>query len=105
MAIRTGSRPTGSTSTTRILAVCDVYDALVSDRVYREAWSHERAVGLLRDAAQFDQRCVDALERVVARERGAGSAGSAVLGGAARVPRPGRALGRSAPAPGQTVSG
>ena len=31
---------------TRILAVCDVYDALVSPRVYREAWTHERAIGL-----------------------------------------------------------
>src|ERR687886_769470 len=28
----------------RILAVCDVYDALVSDRVYREAWSVDRAL-------------------------------------------------------------
>ena len=27
---------------TRILTVCDVYDALVSDRVYREAWSPSR---------------------------------------------------------------
>ena len=33
---------------TRILAVCDVYDALVSDRVYRAAWTAERAFGLLR---------------------------------------------------------
>src|SRR4051794_2024842 len=32
----------------RILAVCDVFDALVSDRVYREAWSAERALALLR---------------------------------------------------------
>jgi HD-GYP domain-containing protein (c-di-GMP phosphodiesterase class II) len=64
---------------TRILAVCDVYDALVSDRVYREAWTHERAVALLRNEAQFDQRCVDALETVVARERG--TATSAVLAG------------------------
>ena len=30
---------------TRILAVCDVYDALVSDRVYRSAWTPERALG------------------------------------------------------------
>jgi hypothetical protein len=59
---------------TRILAVCDVYDALVSPRVYREAWSHERAVSLLRDDALFDQRCVEALERVVGRERSAGLA-------------------------------
>ena len=34
---------------TRILAVVDVYDALVSDRVYRAAWSPERAFGLLED--------------------------------------------------------
>jgi HD-GYP domain-containing protein (c-di-GMP phosphodiesterase class II) len=59
---------------TRILAVCDVYDALVSPRVYREAWSHERALALLRDDSQFDQRCVEALERIVGRERSAGLA-------------------------------
>ena len=51
---------------TRILAACDVYDALVSDRVYRSAWSQERAFALLEDAAKFDQACVDALQRVVA---------------------------------------
>jgi HD-GYP domain-containing protein (c-di-GMP phosphodiesterase class II) len=54
----------------RILAVCDVYDALISQRVYRTAWPHERALALLRDGAdsQFDGRCVNALERVLARE-------------------------------------
>ena len=51
---------------TRILAVCDVYDALVSDRVYRGAWSPERAFALLHDEALFDQACVGALERLVA---------------------------------------
>jgi putative nucleotidyltransferase with HDIG domain len=52
---------------TRILTVCDVYDALVSDRVYRSAWSPERAFELLRDQAgcAFDERCVEALARVV----------------------------------------
>jgi HD-GYP domain-containing protein (c-di-GMP phosphodiesterase class II) len=52
---------------TRILAVCDVYDALVSDRVYRRAWSREDALDLLRrDAGSvFDERVVDALDRVV----------------------------------------
>jgi hypothetical protein len=49
---------------TRILAVSDVYDALVSDRVYRGAWTPERALGLLRDETQFDARCVAALERL-----------------------------------------
>lgn len=53
----------------RILAVCDVYDALVSPRVYREAWSHERALAQLRAEAghRFDPRCVEALARVVER--------------------------------------
>jgi hypothetical protein len=57
----------------RILAVCDVYDALISTRVYREAWSHERALAFLREHAgsEFDPVCVDAVERVLARERGA----------------------------------
>jgi HD-GYP domain-containing protein (c-di-GMP phosphodiesterase class II) len=52
----------------QILAVCDVYDALISPRVYRAAWPHERAIALLRQAAglQFDARCIDALERVLA---------------------------------------
>ncbi len=59
---------------TRILAVCDVYDALVSPRVYRGAWGHERAIALLRDASLFDQRCVAALERVTGRDRAAGLA-------------------------------
>jgi putative nucleotidyltransferase with HDIG domain len=51
----------------RILAVCDVYDALSSDRVYRGAWTSEEALALLRENAgtQFDAKCVRALERVV----------------------------------------
>jgi HD-GYP domain-containing protein (c-di-GMP phosphodiesterase class II) len=57
----------------RILAVCDVYDALISARVYRAAWPHERAIALLREGSgtTFDARCVEALEQVLARERGA----------------------------------
>src|SRR3954451_21573892 len=51
----------------RILAACDVYDALVSDRVYREAWTAERALSLLREQAgtAFDATCVESLARVV----------------------------------------
>ncbi len=54
---------------TRVLAVCDVYDALRSDRVYREAWVHERAIALLREEAgdKFDGKCVEALSRVLDR--------------------------------------
>jgi len=55
---------------TRIITVCDVYDALVSPRVYRDAWSHEDALALLHkdSGTAFDDRCVAALERVLARE-------------------------------------
>jgi putative nucleotidyltransferase with HDIG domain len=56
---------------TRILSACDVLDALLSKRVYREAWTLDRALGLLRaeTGAAFDRRCVEALERVLASER------------------------------------
>jgi HD-GYP domain-containing protein (c-di-GMP phosphodiesterase class II) len=56
---------------TRILAVCDVYDALLSKRVYREAWSEEAAFSLLHEESgtAFDARCVSALEQVLADER------------------------------------
>jgi hypothetical protein len=61
---------------TRILTVCDVYDALISPRVYREAWTHEKAIALLRDESgmAFDARCVAALERVLARDHAGGLA-------------------------------
>ncbi len=56
---------------TRVLAACDVFDALISRRVYREAWTEEKALDLLRSEAGtgFDPRCVAAIERIVARER------------------------------------
>jgi hypothetical protein len=52
---------------TRILAVCDIYDALISARVYREAWSHDDALALLRREAgrSLDETCVEALVRVL----------------------------------------
>jgi putative nucleotidyltransferase with HDIG domain len=55
----------------RILAVCDVYDALISTRVYRHAFTHDQAIRVLRDEAgtKLDRRCVAALERVLGRER------------------------------------
>jgi HD-GYP domain-containing protein (c-di-GMP phosphodiesterase class II) len=53
---------------TRILAVCDVYDALVSPRVYRDAWSVEKALAHLRAESEtsFDARCITALVLVLA---------------------------------------
>jgi len=46
----------------RVFAVVDVYDALVSDRPYRAAWSHAAALAHLRDAAGvlFEPRVVEA---------------------------------------------
>jgi HD-GYP domain-containing protein (c-di-GMP phosphodiesterase class II) len=54
---------------TRVLTACDVFDALISRRVYRDAWSVEDAFDLLRreSGTAFDPRCVAAIERIVAR--------------------------------------
>jgi diguanylate cyclase (GGDEF)-like protein/putative nucleotidyltransferase with HDIG domain len=51
----------------RILAVADAYEAMTSDRPYRDALALEDAAALLREAAgrQFDARVVDALLRAV----------------------------------------
>ena len=58
----------------RIVAVCDTYDAIVTDRSYRAGRSPEAAIAELRRCAgtQFDPRIVDAataaLERLSRRE-------------------------------------
>jgi putative two-component system response regulator len=50
----------------RILAVCDVYDALTSDRSYAPAWPQEQALAHLREnTGRLDSRCVDALHEVL----------------------------------------
>lgn len=45
----------------RIFAVVDVYDALTSDRPYRDAWTEEKAIAHIREQAgkHFDPRVVD----------------------------------------------
>ena len=45
----------------RIFAVIDVWDALTSDRVYRKAWSNEKALEYIRTQAgmHFDPHVVD----------------------------------------------
>ncbi len=45
----------------RIFAVADVYDALISNRPYRSAWSKQQAVEYLREekGKHFDPRAVD----------------------------------------------
>ena len=52
---------------TRILALCDVYDALVSPRVYRPAWTMDEALALIRSetGTAFDPQCVDALLEIL----------------------------------------
>lgn len=54
----------------RILAVADVYDALTSDRPYRQGWAHDRAAEYLTKEAgtHFDPAVVDAFTRVVRRD-------------------------------------
>ena len=46
----------------RLMAVADVYDALISRRVYKEGMSHERAVQIITDGrgSHFDSDMVDA---------------------------------------------
>lgn len=48
----------------RIFAVVDVYDALTSDRPYRPAWSHEKAMDYIRaeSGRHFDPKVVTAFE-------------------------------------------
>jgi len=50
----------------RIMAVVDVYDALVADRVYRKAMSHEEACGIIiaGKGANFDPRIVAVFEEI-----------------------------------------
>lgn len=54
----------------RIMAVADVYDALTSERSYRDGWSHEAARDhIVQNAgSHFDPVVVDAFERVMAVE-------------------------------------
>jgi len=53
----------------RIVYVADVYDALVSERVYKPAWTSVDAAQyiLAGSGAQFDPEVVDAFVRVVVR--------------------------------------
>lgn len=52
----------------RIVAVADVYDALVHDRPYKPAWSIEQALTMIRGSAgtQFDPQVVEAFMEVCA---------------------------------------
>jgi putative nucleotidyltransferase with HDIG domain len=69
----------------RILTVADIYDALISDRPYREGMTPEGALGILRRSVgvKFDERVVDTLEAMLApsiQHHNAGTSVEAVTG-------------------------
>ena len=51
----------------RILAVADVYDALTSSRSYRSAWTHERAIEVIREGrgTHFDSAIADVFLEII----------------------------------------
>jgi putative two-component system response regulator len=53
----------------RIVALCDVYDALTSARTYKAAWTHDAALLwiLQGSGSHFDPRVVDAFVRRAAQ--------------------------------------
>jgi putative nucleotidyltransferase with HDIG domain len=54
----------------RILAVADVYDALISDRPYRPGWEPDRVSAHMKESAgkQFDPAVVEVLWKIMPRE-------------------------------------
>ena len=63
--LRGDTIPLGS----RIIIVADAYEAMTSDRIYRKAIGHDRAVEQLNryKGVQFDPKIVRALEQLLAR--------------------------------------
>jgi putative nucleotidyltransferase with HDIG domain len=59
----------------RVLSIVDCYDALTSDRPYRRALSHGRAVAMIHErcGTMYDPEMVKAFLRIVQRVRGWGS--------------------------------
>lgn len=55
----------------RIIAIADVFQALISDRPYRKAYSKAKAVKIIKDGAgsQFDPRIVAVFLRVLQRKK------------------------------------
>jgi len=56
----------------RIMAIADVYDALVSERPYKEAFSHEEAVRIIIEGSgtQFDPSLVEVFSRTAGQFKG-----------------------------------
>jgi putative two-component system response regulator len=55
----------------RLMALADVYDALISRRVYKDAFSHEQAVAIIKEGAgtHFDGQVVEAFLQVAEQFR------------------------------------
>jgi HD-GYP domain-containing protein (c-di-GMP phosphodiesterase class II) len=51
----------------RVFSVVDVWDALLTDRVYRKAWPREKVIDYIREQAghQFDPRVAEEFLRLV----------------------------------------
>lgn len=66
-----GIRGTEIPLVARIVALADVFDALISERPYKPAWSHEQAVDFVREhsGTLFDPACVEALFRDMSQLR------------------------------------
>ncbi len=50
----------------QIAAICDVFDALYSDRVYREGFTAEKSMQLIREGAcgAFDEKLISYMQRI-----------------------------------------
>ena len=55
----------------RLMGIPDVYDALISERVYKPAFSHEKAVSIIREGSgsHFDPAIVEAFLEISGRFR------------------------------------
>jgi HD-GYP domain-containing protein (c-di-GMP phosphodiesterase class II) len=74
----------------RIVFCCDAYNAMTTDRVYREAMSAAEAIAELKgnSGTQFDPAVVDAVDVVVRERATAISAADEVRAVLASAPRP-----------------
>jgi diguanylate cyclase (GGDEF)-like protein len=84
----------------RIVFVCDAFDAMVTDRAYRQCMSVDQALAELRACAgtQFDARVVAAFEKVLGEDRAQVSAEAAWSVDSKSVPGIGPTQGEVAPA-------
>jgi putative nucleotidyltransferase with HDIG domain len=56
----------------RIFAIVDVWDALLSDRPYRKAWSHKKVIQYIKDLSgkQFDPKVVKEFFKLIESDEG-----------------------------------